>query len=148
MKKGKSNKKAANAEVVDESAKDPPHLVETPKTIRRRNSLDSLRGLSSKGKASISDLKSVVSNLESEVFDIKNSIPTKQVENFGQISEIQYKIVQLDNTLKTKISQLSSPVMILELDNDTLKPQGAEEPLVFANKAKILLPNERVVLVL
>ena len=38
--------------------------------------------------------------------------------------------------------------MILELDNDTLKPQGAEEPLVFANKAKILLPNERVVLVL
>ena len=38
MKKGKSNKKAANAEVVDESAKDPLHLVETPKTIHRRNS--------------------------------------------------------------------------------------------------------------
>ena len=38
MKKGKSNKKPANAEVVDESAKDPPHLVETPKTIHRRNS--------------------------------------------------------------------------------------------------------------
>ena len=32
VKKGKFNKKAANAEVVDEPAKDPPHLVETPKT--------------------------------------------------------------------------------------------------------------------
>lgn len=76
-KKIKSKTKKSNQAIVDQDA---GHLntttstsCEMPLNQKRRNSFDSINGLSAKRTATISELKFVVSNLESEVREINNN---------------------------------------------------------------------------
>ena len=47
-----------------------PAFVATPRTRKRRNSLDSIRGFFARKSATIAELKSVVSNLEGHITEI------------------------------------------------------------------------------
>ena len=134
-KKDKTTKTPANAIVggeanfdapAEENADNPP-LPATPKAIhrKRRNSLDSPRGLSIKSKTSLADLKSVVSVLESDVIEIKNSLLAQPEEN-ARILHLEDKFVQLENSLKTQIAQLTSRATDLELDNDLLRQENSK----------------------
>ena len=115
---------------MDEQLEEPQSstLFETPKITKhkRRNSLDSTRGLSVKGKTSIADMKTVVSNLESDVIEIKYSLSTEPEDNSAKIEHMEDKIIQLENSLKIKVGQLSSRVIDLETDNDILKTENSK----------------------
>lgn len=97
-------------------------VFETPRSKinrKRRNSFDSLRGLSVRSKASFVDLKSVVATLESDVVELQNAVTMKIPE--AKITHIEDKMVQLENFFKTEINSLSARVIDLESDNGTLK---------------------------
>jgi hypothetical protein len=49
------------------------------------------------------DMKTVVSNLESGVIEIKHSLSTKPGDNSAKIEHMEDKIIQLEYSLKTKV---------------------------------------------
>ena len=134
-KKDKATKTPANATIggeanldapTEENANNPP-LPATPKVIhrKRRNFLDSPKGLPLKSTTFHADLKSVVSVLESDVIEIKNSLLAQPEEN-ARIIHLEDKFVQLENSLKAQIVQLTSRVTDLELDNDLLRQENSK----------------------
>ena len=138
-KKEKTNKKSAPVRPAEEKCFDdelttcenPPSQInetalETPKLChqKRRNSFDSIRGLSVRSKASIADLKSVVATLESDVMEIKNAVSSASHAHdlyTAKFSLLEDKIVQMDNSHKTEIKTLSSRVIDLETTNECLQ---------------------------
>ena len=103
FKKKKSNKKATNAVRESEPIQDDDlneelqhlnmdHGVKTPKFIHRkqRNSLDSIRGLSLMTKASLANIKSVVSNLESDAIEILKEFSIAKTRRQLQFSNQQH----------------------------------------------------------
>lgn len=58
-----------------------PTLFQTPLSRRRRNSLDSMGGLSARKSATLSKLKSVVSNLEAQITEINAVLKSQTHES-------------------------------------------------------------------
>ena len=142
MKKKRSSKKETNVVSEDEimladdpieelqhTKKDMQNVLETPKQLprKRRNSLDPVRGLSPKSRASLAEIKSVVSHLESDVIEIKNSLLAKPEDHYNStINNIEDKLVQIENSFKAQMGLFSSRVIDLELDNDVLKQENSK----------------------
>ena len=79
-----------------------------------------------KSKASLADIKSFVSSLESDVIEIKNSLSPKPEDDYNsQINNIDDKLVQVEDSFKTQIGLLSSRVVDFELNNDELKQENS-----------------------
>lgn len=67
-----------------------------------------------------------MSNLQSDVIEIKKSLSAKPEDNNNsQINNIDDKLVQVENSFKTQIGLLSSHVADLELNNDELKQENS-----------------------
>ena len=96
---------------------------ETPLNRKRRNSFDSINGLSAKRTATISELKFVVSNLESEVTEINNILKTQPMLPLleDKFSILEDKISQIANTSKINYQFLVERTKELEMENENLK---------------------------
>ena len=89
-----------------------PEIPKTPLPLnrKRRNSLDSPRGLSVRNKASVSDLKAVVASLESDLAELKTELSdTKAAHELcaSKFGFLEDKITQLDNDYKVQMKSLS-----------------------------------------
>ena len=128
-KSKKSNPMAANQDTYPEFTTAPDPVFTTPLINRkRRNSLDSMRSLSSRKSATVSELKAVVSNLEVQITEInsvlKSQSPETLVEN--KISQLMDKITQVEKSSKVQIQSLSSRITDLQDENQTLKSENAK----------------------
>ena len=99
----------------------------TPCFLRkRRNSVDSVRGLSTRSKASLTALKSVVADLETDFTEVKNTVSTTNDLYNGKMDILADKIAQLENTFKVKIEFLSARVIDLETNYDSLLAENVK----------------------
>ena len=99
----------------------------TPCFLRkRRNSVDSVRGLSTRSKASLTALKSVVADLETDFTEVKNTVSTTNDLYNGKMDVLADKIAQLENTFKVKIEFLSARVIDLETNYDSLLAENVK----------------------
>ena len=75
---------------------------DTPINRKRRNSLDSMRSLSAKKSATISELKLVVSNLEAQITEINSVLKSQAMEKAleDKFQQLQDKMTQLDKSSK------------------------------------------------
>ena len=86
--------------------------------------MDSIRGLSTRSKASLTELKSVIAEIESDVTELKNATNHDILDlKLGALAD---KITQLENTFKVKIDSLSGRVIDLETDNDSLRAENTK----------------------
>ena len=80
-----------------------------------------------RSKASISDLKSVVASLESDLFELKTELPNVThdlcTSKFGLLED---KLKQLDNDYKVQIKSLSSRMIDVETTNELLQSENAK----------------------
>ena len=93
---------------------------------KRRNSVDSVRGLSTRSKASLTALKSVVADLETDFTEVKNTVSTTNDLYNGKMDVLADKIAQLENTFKVKIEFLSARVIDLETNHDSLLAENVK----------------------
>ena len=99
-------------------------IPETPKAShdrKRRNSLDSTRGLSPRNSKSLSELRSSMCNLEAELIEMRNNlvIYIQRTDTYKEhISLLEDKLVQQDNNNKVGLKQLASRVVDLEVENN------------------------------
>ena len=102
----------------------------TPLNRKRRNSIDSMRGagLSARKSTTVTELKFVVSNLESEITEINNLLQAQPEINLlnDRISHLHDKITQMDNAFKINLQTLSGRVTELETDNYQLKSENGK----------------------
>ena len=107
-------------------------IPETPKAShdrKRRNSLDSTRGLSPRNSKSLSELRSSMCNLEAELIEMRNNlvIYIQRTDTYEEhISLLEDKLVQQDNNNKVGLKQLASRVVDLEVENNALKADNAK----------------------
>ena len=129
-KKPKSKAKKLNpmSENPKPSLANNPSGCETPLTRKRRNSLDSLRSLSAKKSATISELKLVVSNLEAQITEINSVLKSQAMESTfeGKFQQLQDKVTQLDSSSKVNYQFLSAKVSELEAEICTLKAENTK----------------------
>ena len=120
-KKPKSKAKKLNpmSENHKSSLANNPSGCETPLTRKRRNSFDSINGLSAKRSATVSELKFVVSNLESEVAEFINILKSDNTRSLlkDKISCLEDKIAQIANSSKINYQSLLEKTKDLELEN-------------------------------
>ena len=83
---------------------------DTPVNWKRRNSLDSMRSLSAKKSATISELKLVVSNLEAQITEINGVLKSQAMESAfeDKFQQLQDKMTRLDNSSKVNYQLLSA----------------------------------------
>ena len=119
---------------------------EIPKTPvplhrKRRNSLDSPRGLSVRSKASISDLKTVAASLESDLAEVKTELSNVKATHdlcASKFGVLQDKITQLDNDYKVQIKLLSSRLIDVETTNEHLQSENTKLKTEMQNLKKNL----------
>lgn len=101
---------------------------QTPTNRKRRNSLDSMRSLSAKKMATISELKLVVSNLETQVSEINSVLKSQSIEKAinDKFQHLQDKITQLDKASKVNLQSLSERISDLETENNSLKLENTK----------------------
>ena len=100
----------------------------TPLNRKRRNSLDSMCGLSVRESHTFAQMKSVVSNLEVQITEINSLLKLQPNESFfdKKISDLQDKITQFDNSFKVNFQALTARVAKLELENDKIKSENTK----------------------
>lgn len=128
-KSKKSNPMAANQDTYPEITTAPDPVFTTPLINRkRRNSLDSMRSLSSRKSVTVSELKAVVSNLEVQITEINSVLKSQSLETLveNKISQLMDKITQVEKSSKVQIQSLSSRITDLEDENQTLKSENAK----------------------
>ena len=119
---------------------------EIPKTPiplhrKRRNSLDSPRGLSVRSKASISDLKTVAASLESDLAEVKTELSNVKATHdlcASKFGFLEDKITQLDNDYKVQIKLLSSRMIDVETTNEHLQSENTKLKTEMQNLKKNL----------
>ena len=82
----------------------------TPSNRKRRNSLDSMRGLSARQQIS-------------KIHSILNSEPKNNLLE-DRLSQLLDKITQVDNSCKLQLQSLSASIMKLETENDNIKMEN------------------------
>ena len=128
-KKVKSKAKKTNQAIVNQDnglVNSSSTGCETPLNRKRRNSFDSISGLSAKRTATVSELKFVVSNLESEVTEINNVLQSYPMMSFfeDKISILEDKISQIVNSSKINYQSLNERTNELEMENQSLKNEN------------------------
>lgn len=98
-------------------------VISAPLNRKRRNSFDSTRGLSARKNAAIAELKSVVSNLESQITEINSVLKSQSVDSLLEVRifDLQDKITQLDNQSKVQYQALCTRITELESKSENNK---------------------------
>ena len=100
-----------------------------PAHRKRRNSLDSPRGLSIRSKTSISDLKTVVASLESDLAEFKTELSNVNATHdfcASKFGFLEDKITQLDNDYKVQIKSLASRLIDVETTKEHLQSENTK----------------------
>ena len=108
---------------------------------KRRNLLDSPRGLSVRRKASISDLKTVAAWLESDLAEVKTELSNVKATHdlcASKFGFLEDKITQLDNDYKVQIKLLSSRMIDVETTNEHLQSENTKLKTEMQNLKKNL----------
>ena len=112
-----------------------------PSHRKRRNSLDSPRGLSIRSKASISDLKTLVASLESDLAEFQTELSNVKATHdlcASKFGFLEDKITQLENDYKVQIKSLASRMIDVETTNEHLQSENTKLKTEMQNLKKNL----------
>ena len=104
-----------------------------------------MRGLSAKKSATVTDLKYVVSNLESDITEVNNLLQSQPEITLlnDRISQLHDKISQIDNSVKVHFHTLSERVDGLETENQELKSENGKLKNEVQSLKRQLKSNEK-----